>query len=88
MLKNCMEDIVEDLLPVVLDNYGNICKCEKCIQDISAIALNNLKPLYAVTENGKVYSKLNQLKVQFKIDVINQVTQAIEIVSKNPLHNI
>lgn len=87
MIKNYMEHIVEETLPLVIDRYPDICKCEKCIDDIKALALNNLKPLYVVTEEGTIYSKLNELTLQFKTDIISQLTQAIEIVSENPKHN-
>ena len=48
MLKNYMEDVVEHFLLDVLNEYDNICKCEQCINDIKAIALNNLKPLFYI----------------------------------------
>lgn len=86
MIKNYMEHIVEDTLPLLIDKYPDICKCEKCIDDIKAIALNNLKPLYVVTEKGTIYSKVKELGFQFRTDVISELTQAIEVVSKNPKH--
>lgn len=87
MLKNYMEIVLDEALPTVLEKYNNICTCERCIEDIKAIALNKFMPLYVVTEKGTVYSKINQLNVQFAADVISEITQAIEIVSKNPRHN-
>lgn len=86
MIKNCMEDIVNNVITTVLDDYKDICKCEKCVDDIKAIALNNLKPLYAVTSEGMVYSKMKELENQFRIDVINQLVNATEMVLKNPKH--
>lgn len=86
MLKNCMEDMVNDMLPDLLEKYEGICTCEKCIQDIKAIALNNLQPLYGVTEKGILYIKANQLGTQFKIDIANQLIKAIEKVSLNIKH--
>ena len=53
-----MEDIVSDALPSVLRKYPEVCTCTKCIIDIKAIALNNLKPQYTATENGEVYIRL------------------------------
>lgn len=86
MLKNCMEDVVSDLLPDLLIKYQGICTCDKCIQDIKAIALNNLKPLYVVTEEGRLFTKVSQLETQFRIDVVNQLVRAIDIVSSNMRH--
>lgn len=87
MLKNYMEQIVDDIFPTVIDKYTDICKCEKCINDIKAITLNNLKPLYIVTEEGAIYSRMKELEQQFKTDVMSEIIKAIEIVSKKPKHN-
>lgn len=82
-----MEQVVEKVLPTIINKYENICKCEKCIDDIKALTLNNLKPLYVVTEKGAIYSKVKRLQLQFNIDVVDELTKAIEVVSKNPEHN-
>lgn len=88
MLKNFMEELVDTYLPTLIVNFNYVCKCEKCILDIKALALNNLKPLYLVTEKGEVYSKNDQLGVQYRVDVINQLAQSIQLVSKNPRHTV
>ncbi|MBV1821364.1 late competence development ComFB family protein, partial [Coprococcus sp. MSK.21.13] len=54
MIKNYMEVIVDDLFPTIVDEYMDICKCDKCIDDIKAIALNNLEPIYVVSEKGNM----------------------------------
>lgn len=87
MLKNYMEIVIDQALPAILKKYNNICTCDRCIEDIKAIALNKFMPLYVVTEKGVVYSKINQLNIQFDTDVISEITKAVEIVSKNPRHN-
>lgn len=86
MLKNYMEEIVDLLLPNILNDYNNICKCPRCIEDIKAITLNKLQPHYIVTEKGNVYTKVNELVTQFRADIIREVVLAVEIVSKNPNH--
>ena len=86
MIKNYMEVIVDDLFPTIVDEYMDICKCDKCIDDIKAIALNNLEPIYVVSEKGNMYAKSNELNVQFRTDVIKELTEAIKIVSQNPRH--
>lgn len=88
MLKNYMEVVVEHIMPDILGRYNNICKCELCVADIKAIALNNLKPMYIATEKGNIYAKVNELKTQFMTDTITELMRAIEIVTKNPRHNI
>lgn len=86
VLKNYMEDVVDHLLSSVLQNYSDICKCEECQLDIMALALNNLKPMYFVTNAGVMYLKLNELNLQFRADVINEIMISIDKVSKKPRH--
>ena len=88
MVKNYMEDVVEDKLSTVMQEYPGICKCQKCIEDIMAISLNNLKPAYTSTQVGDTYCKINQLKLQLDTDVTTEIARAIEIVAKNPRHDI
>jgi competence protein ComFB len=84
-LKNYMEDIVFMFMDELL-NEKDICKCEKCRMDIAAITLNHLSPKYVVTEEGEVYAKTDFLSGQFRTDVIIQIINAIDKVSKNPHH--
>ena len=84
-LKNYMEEVVFNLIYEVLDDI-NMCKCEKCVYDIAALALNDLPPKYIVTEKGELYSKVNTLKQQFEVDVIAAITKAAVIVKRKPRH--
>jgi competence protein ComFB len=88
MIVNYMEQVVDEMLVTTINRYENICKCEKCIDDIKALTLNNLKPLYVVTEKGSIYSRIKELQPQFSADIINELTKSIEVVSKNPDHNV
>ena len=81
-----MEEIVDKLAPEVLDTYENICKCPKCVNDIKALTLNKLPPRYVVCEKGLLYTKANEMFIQFKTDIIKELTLSIEVVSKNPNH--
>ena len=84
-IKNYMEVIVERLIRDIL-RENNVCTCEKCILDISAIALNNLPPKYIVTEKGELYSRIDALSQQFEVDIISAVTKAADLVKRNPQH--
>lgn len=86
MLKNYMEDVVEHILLSMLKSFPDICTCEQCMLDIKAITLNNLKPHYVVTQEGEVYSRVNEMYLQFETDVIRSIIQAIDIVSNNKRH--
>lgn len=87
MLVNLMEKEVVHTLGKILDQMDDLCKCEKCRMDMAAIALNNLKPNYVVTEKGELYSKINQMNYQFNTDVVAALTSAIELVKNNPKHD-
>lgn len=86
MVRNYMEDIVDLLLPSIIEDYKDLCSCSECIEDIKAITLNHLRPYYVATEKGEVYTKVNELVIQFRTDVVKEAVMAIEIVCKNPRH--
>lgn len=86
MIKNYVEQFVEEILPDILKQYPDICRCEKCISDIKCITLNNLKPAYFESEMGGLYLKLNSLQRQYITDVIQEATKAIQVVSQNTHH--
>ncbi|WP_427339181.1 late competence development ComFB family protein [Caloranaerobacter sp. DY30410] len=86
-LFNYMEDVVIKTIDLAIEKYPQVCKCEKCKLDIAAIALNNLPSRYIVTKKGEVFAKVDGMQVQFDVDVLKEVTKAIEIVSKRPKHD-
>ena len=83
---NYMEYIVQDALEDVVKNKDEICKCQKCRMDMQAWALNRLPPKYVVSEKGRVFTKLQEVEIQFRADVLREVTKAIAQVGKNPNH--
>jgi len=85
-LKNYMEDVVYYYLPSVLKDVDGICKCEDCMDDIAALTLNKLKPHYVKSEKGEVYSKVEEMYTQFRVDVVTAIMESIRQVSENPRH--
>lgn len=86
MIKNYMEEVVDAIIPEFISKYSDICDCDKCLEDMKAAALNHLAPHYVVTEKGLLYTKVDEMAVQFNADVINELTKAMIIVSNNPRH--
>lgn len=84
-VRNYMEVCVEDMLKPILKEI-NSCSCDKCVMDITAIALNSLKPKYVVTKKGELYSKLTTLRHQFDVEIIAAITKAAVIVARDPRH--
>ena len=85
-LHNLMEDEVIRIINEILKDRDDICTCDKCKLDIAAIALNNLKPKYVVTEKGSLFAKVDILDYQFDVDLIKEVTKAAKIVGNEPQH--
>jgi competence protein ComFB len=85
-LSNYMEEIVFDMVDDILSDM-NVCNCERCRVDVAAKALNDLPPQYIVTRKGEVYSKINNLRAQFEVDVIAAITKAAILVKRNPNHD-
>ena len=84
-LKNYMEDIVSDKVDTVMHQTG-CCMCDICRMDVTAIALNNLKPYYVVTAEGSVYARTSELALQSSTDVISAVAKGADIVKNHPRH--
>ena len=85
-LVNINEHIVSETLAEILKKHEGICTCERCRYDMTALALNKLKPNYVVSAEGAVFSRVALLEAQNVADVVRSVTDSISTVSKNPRH--
>ena len=86
-LVNVMEQIVEDRLMRMLEGE-NCCKCERCIDDMKAYALNRLPSKYVSSFSGELFSKLSSTMRQNTVDIDIAVASAIDCVSAKPSHQI
>ncbi|MCL2410647.1 MAG: late competence development ComFB family protein [Treponema sp.] len=86
MLKNEAESLViRELEQQLKSGYEDLCRCNDCIVDIAAIAMNNVKPLYRFSILGTLYTQATE---QSYADSVKQaVRQAIEKVKSNPAHD-
>jgi competence protein ComFB len=85
-IQNYMEDVVQDEMEQLINERDNVCKCTKCKLDIMVWVLNRVPAKYVITDRGRLYTKLKEQEVQFKADVVKELTKAIDFVSKNPQH--
>ncbi len=85
MVVNVNEDITRRRLEELLNNY-DCCKCEKCMGDMMAIVLNNLKPAYVNTNKGILFKRVNSMLPQSATDLDIEILKAITLVSANPKH--
>ena len=84
-LKNYTEEVVANALPNIISEIGS-CKCEHCKYDIMAIALNNLRSKYVVTDEGEVYARLASYSQSDVAKVTTEIVNAIKIVDSSPRH--
>jgi competence protein ComFB len=77
-----LEELEEQLSK---DTEGTICKCEECVLDMAAYALNNVPPAYRASLLGSLYAKAMD-QTEYAEKVKKAVQEAIEVVSKNPNH--
>lgn len=83
-------NVMEKLVDLKIEEHiakSSCCKCDQCIEDIKAIALNNLPPKYVSTQKGELFSRLDSIMVkQHNVDIDIAVLNAIEFVSTHPHH--
>ncbi|MDE7293343.1 MAG: late competence development ComFB family protein [Oscillospiraceae bacterium] len=85
MLVNAKEEIVKTRTEILLKDY-DCCKCEKCVEDMMALALNNLAPAYVSTHKGELFKRIDSTILQNSTDIDIEVIKAIETVSAKPMH--
>jgi len=85
-IKNYIEEAVANYVKEAIEKDSEFCRCDKCRLDVMAIALNDLKPKYVVTDKGYVFAKASELEAQFRADTVIAVNKAMNIVKENPQH--
>ena len=82
-LNNYMEELAEGVLDELLskakENFS-----PNAVQDIKALALNRLWPMYTTTEAGKDYLRKVTEADKIEKDVIREIRAAMDIVNANP----
>jgi len=89
VLKNEAEELILAELERQLETYSKpLCRCNECIVDMAALALNMVKPLYRVSLLGSLYTATAMDEKDYASGVRQAVFNAIEQVRKNPGHEI
>jgi competence protein ComFB len=88
ILKNESEKLVIEELERQLAAYrAEICRCNTCVVDMAAIALNAVKPLYRVSLLGTQYASQAMAEASYARSLQEAVAKAIDKVRKNPAHD-
>jgi competence protein ComFB len=84
LLVNEKERYVVDELEAQFKARPEVCRCQECVLDMVALALNHTKPVYRVTLMGSIYAQAQDDEVRQEIE--NAVTNAIDKIHENPSH--
>lgn len=82
-LNNYMEELASDILHDLLAKHRAQFSAA-AIQDIKALALNRLWPMYTTTSTGKNFLKKIVVEDRVTKDVIRELRVAMDIVKANP----
>ena len=87
-LVNETERIVLEQMEVQLnkEEFKDICKCQDCVLDMTALALNSLKPHYRVSLIGTVYAQTID-EGEYAGEVKKVVSSVIKKIAANPSHD-
>ena len=87
VLENEAEKLVFNELEQQLAVYDDeICRCNECVMDMAAMALNVVKPLYRVSLLGTLYAAGAMNDEVYAQSVREAVSNAIKKVGENPAH--
>ena len=82
---NVMQVLVEEKAPQYVKLFG-LCSCERCMEDVKALTLNNLPSKYVVLEPGDRIPRLTVYEGRFASDITAQMLQACKLVMAHPHH--
>ena len=82
---NVMQVLVEEKAPRYAQMFG-LCDCERCLEDVKALTLNNLPSKYVVLEPGDRIPRLTVYEGRFASDITAQLLQASKLVMEHPHH--
>ena len=82
-LNNYMEELAEGILDELMSKTKDSFS-PNAVQDIKALALNRLWPMYTTTEAGKDYLRKVVEADQIEKDVLREIRAAMDIVKTNP----
>ena len=82
---NVMQVLVEEKAPRYAKMFG-LCDCERCLEDVKALTLNNLPSKYVVLEPGDRIPRLTVYEGRFASDITAQMLQACKMVMAHPHH--
>jgi len=88
LLKNEAEFmVIKEIENQLSSDAIEVCKCNECVVDMAAIALNTVKPLYRFSLLGTLYASQAMTEQSYANSVKEAVAMAINKVKNNPAHD-
>ncbi len=84
---NIFEHIVKDCALEYMKRF-DLCTCDRCIADVTALALTNLPPKYMVTDYENVAPLIHYLEHKHEVILMTEMTKACLTVYAEPRHTI
>jgi competence protein ComFB len=85
-LENETERFVLQYLEEAVQADETICRCEDCMLDMAAYALNHTAPSYRVSLLGKLYAQAKETDSEYIKKIKKAVREAVEKIKVNPSH--
>jgi competence protein ComFB len=85
-LVNEAERTVLGELEIQMARAKDICRCQDCVLDMAAYALNNVKPSYRVSLMGSVHAR-EESQTESAQAIKRAVADAVRKVKENPSHD-
>ncbi len=82
---NIMQMLVENMAPRYVEKLG-LCSCTRCLEDVKALALTNLRPRYTVFPASERVPMMTLYERRYSSLVATDLTKACYIVKANPRH--
>jgi len=79
--------VVKELEKQLAEQPDTVCRCNDCVVDMAACALNNIKPLYRFSLLGSLYASQAMNEEAYAQSVQNAVSQSIQKIKRNPSHD-
>ncbi len=86
-LENETERFVIEYLDEAVKADPEICRCEDCMLDMAAYALNHSLPSYRVSLLGKLYAQARDKDDGYMKKIKKAVAEAVKKIKANPSHS-
>jgi competence protein ComFB len=86
-MENETERFVLQYLEEALNSDTTVCRCEDCVLDMAAYALNHAPVSYRISLLGKLYAKAKEIDEGYVKKIKKAVHEAVEKIKANPSHD-